>query len=372
MIAFVRNPRYIVLFILSFLIELLILVRQFAYLAIYGLADTRSDFIEMVIGSNTLLIVYYMVCTPMFFFNATIGSYMLFFNRKWGYIFLLFASAIVHAILGGGRYQFFLFVIFLACIFLFKNKVALRNQRKQRRVTMRRMFILLPLVMAIVMGVMTIITGLRGGNRDLNRTTVQEGYDDLLQTIFDYSTVPVSALDIVLNQPYAVGINTNRHYYGQATFNGLENFVRIIMFKVFHITIEDVYSQTTGAVQTNRIMVAPDKSWNYACTSCLYYYLDWGIWVCFLIPFLLGLICHKCFVRLYSPTVNIYDICLFTFCAWCMFTSIFAGYVHKMNTVPYVVLLLWLSRTSNSSKPFGRTHKGIAHIKGLHTVGANL
>ena len=193
---------------------------------------------------------------------------------------------------------------------------------------------------------MSFFTALRKESGTLNIDSFTKGTTEIGDVFLNYSICPIVAFDNCLkNKRFE-----NENFYGVATFGGPEKLIYKTFLRRIFVNYEPSYDKVTGYVQNNRIYVAPGKTWNYAYTSCFYYYCDFGIIGIFLYPFILGLI-SGILINLLKKNLNIFSIAIFQFLSYCMYMTVFSGYTYKNVTFVYLTIMLilyWYVGNQNS------------------------
>lgn len=340
----VKNPLFVVFFLICFVFIISLFLKQYAMLAVYSLSDVRGDFMELILEDSGIAYLFYnIICTSMYFFALTVAVYMFFFERKWSIILPLFAYVLLYSFLGGGRNQIMTIGYFVLGVLIMSNyinsaKCGFPFEYKLPRVTK---FIILSLGVLMIM-VMSMLSAIRSDESGSVSEILATGIKDLGETLIEYSTGPIVAFDLATNKAYNMNL-VNGYHYGTATFCGFDYFMYMFLHK-FGLRKQSSYHTTTTVLQNEYITISSDRGWNYAYTSCMYYYYDFGPIGVILIPFFLGIIARRLIIRIYDG-LNIYDIAIVLFVCFCLFMSVFSGYLHKMMTIMYFLVLLFLSRS---------------------------
>lgn len=333
----VNNVPFISLFLLCYIMVIILFKRQRELLLIYSLADVRGDFMEMVLEGSALTF-YSTVMTAMFHFCLCLFFYMLFFDRRWIYMFFFISYSLMFAFLGGGRHQLMIIAYYMIGFLILKNFILSSILNSERRYVFSKKIKILMLIGFVFSFLgMSAFTAMRNGESEYNKDAIESGMQGLFDTFISYSTGPFSAFNIGLKEKQ---FRETRHY-GKATFGGTEDLLRIVLLKRIDLNYETSYNKVTGEVQNNRIMIGENKSWNYAYTSCFYYYCDFGIIGIFIFPFFLGLL-TRLFFNMLERRLTIYSIAIYIFISFCFYDSVFTCYLHKKVSVFYIFILLLL------------------------------
>ena len=348
-----KSKLFLIIYILNTLFIINLLIKQRQLLTIYSLSEIRGDFMDLVMESNGGTYLFYNIISSCFFqFSLCLNTYMLFFDRKWKYIIMLSVYIIIFAMMGGGRNGFMILGYYCFSFWLVSDYI--QSVNVGRKISFRfptRIKILLGFVAVIAVVAMTAITALRSGHMDLDKDAFNEGFAELGEKFGEYSAGPIVAFDIAVQDK---SFNKEK-YFGRATFGGCDYFLYII-FHRFGIYNKTVYHTTTSILQNEGINIASDRRWNYAYTSCIYYFYDFGIIGVLLMPFFLGYIVRRFIIRLYKKS-TIYDIAIFTFICYCIYMSFFSWYLHKMMVVLYFMILMILSHHKNNKQRGQATSK---------------
>ncbi len=332
-----KNKFFFILFAILLIYIANLFIRQRELLAMYSLSEIRGDFSELILEGGQFTF-YTTVISSMYHFSMCLAFYMLLFDRRWFYIALFLSFALFFSLLGGGRNQFMKFIYYAIGIYILKDYIFSSLKGKQiNYIIPKRMKVLLALIFIGSFIGMSLFTALRKGSDTVNFESIAKGTSEISEIFVNYSICPIVAFDKCLkNKRFE-----NEKFYGVATFCGPEQFIYKLLLRRIIVNYEPCYDKVTGYVQHNRIDVAPGRSWNYAYTSCFYYYLDFGIMGIFLYPFILGLI-SRCMINLLEKNLNIYSIAIFQFLSYCMYMTVFSGYLFKNVTFIYLVLMLFL------------------------------
>lgn len=331
-----QNWIFIALFLSCFIFSVTFLIKQREALAYYSVSEIRGDITELLLEGNTGLNSFYgLVVTPMFHFCLCLASYMIFFYRRWMIIICLVIFASSFALLTGGRNQFMTFIYYVIGIYIIANLIrSALNGKDTIFIFGKNLKIYSVFFVIICIAGMTSLTQLRKNIDD-----PVEAMESLGQSFVDYSTASFVALDYAFKNE---NVYFKKCYYGIATFSGSEKVFSRFFSRFTGSKSESISESTSGYIQNNRISIGPDRDWNYAYTSCIYYYWDFGLLGIIIYPFILGFAVRRIIRFLYSG-VNIYSIAAFTFCTFCMYMSVFSGVLHKRFVLLYFAILLLLS-----------------------------
>ena len=334
--SLLNNYVFIVLFFSCLVFSIVLGYRQREALAYLSLSDVRGDLMDIVLeGDERLSLFYKIVVTPVFHFCMCLLFYMLFFYRKWFVILFFLVFEVAFAYIGGGRNQFMTFGYYALSIFILADAInsSLKGE-KTKFIFDTQLKVVFGALVTIAVSGMIVLTQLR---KEIDNQG--EGAALLGKTIVDYSTGPIVALDYSLKHEKMYFKN---YYYGLATINGTEKFFSKFLYKLTGEKSDRVYESTTAYLQNNRIFISTESSWNFAYTSCIYYYWDFGLLGIVLWPFVIGLIVRSMIKYLYSR-LDLYSISAFSFCTYCMCMSVFTGVITKQFALLYIMILIFLS-----------------------------
>lgn len=337
---FLKNKFFICVFISAFLFTITLFIRQRALLAVYNLMDIRGDFMELILEDSGLAYLFHtIISTSVFHLSLVLLLFMLLFDRNWMYIIILASYIFMFASLGGGRNQFMTLGYYFLTMYILGNRImTARNGFKTNFVLPRYIKIAMPIVIAFLIVAMSLMSAMRRGHMELSKEAFNEGFSELTETFGEYSAGPIVAFDIAMHDDY---LSKLRHY-GRATLNGTDYFLYILFHKYgFYKTSS--YHTTITPLQHDGISIGPDRRWNYAYTSCMFYHFDFGKLGVVLIPFFLGLIARKLIGLIYNK-LNFYSISIVLFISFCLYMSVFSGYIHKMMSIFYLAGLYFLSK----------------------------
>ena len=336
----VRNKLFIVSYIICIIFILVLFYRQRMLLAIYTMSEMRGDFMDMILENNKIAYFFYnTIATGMFHFVLCLIGYMFLFERKWKYIVFLSLYPLIWAIVSGGRNQFMAFGFYGFSMWLIADYwQSVKNGYKSLyKISFKGKLFLLSFVVCMFLG-MTIVTFLKNSTGKIDKDAIIESMSDLGMNFGEYSAGPIVAFDSGLhNRTYS-----KQWYYGAATFSGTD-YLLYVLLRQFGFQPTASIDTTTSLLQNDIIPIAPDRNWNYAYTSCMHYYFDFGVWGIVLLPILFGFLTRTLIMKLYN-SLNIYNIAIVTFVSFCLYMTVFSGYLHKMITLLYIFVLLVLSK----------------------------
>lgn len=338
-----KNSLFRVVYVISTIFVIVLFIRQWRALAAIDLMDVRGDFMDIILKGNGLAYLYHnVVATGLYYFSLSLVVYMLLFERKWLYILLLAFYVVVYASIGGGRSQFMFFAYYGLGIFLLSDIIASNQVGVFKKIVIPlKMKILIGITVVFLVVAMSFVSAFRRGHSEFNEDALREGSEELLMTFGEYSAGPIVAFDIAMREKHTYNPG-GKLYYGTATLSGFDYLWWILLHR-FGLMDKTAYHTTTSVLQNEIIKISPERGWNYAYTSCMYYYYDFGYVGIVMMPLVLGFFARKLIVRIYD-SITFYDISLFIFLTICLWMSVFAGHLHKIITPFFICFMLVQSR----------------------------
>ncbi|NME14783.1 oligosaccharide repeat unit polymerase [Parabacteroides distasonis] len=335
-----RSRMFLMLYVFCSVFVLILFYRQRALLAVYSMSDLRGDFMDMILdNSGGAFLIYSTIVPCMYHFCLCLTVYMLLFYRKWSCIFMTLIYVVLYSTIGGGRLQFMTIGYYFLGILILANLLqSAKVGFNAKYVISTKLKLLIPCAVIALVVAMSMTTALRNGYSGLSSEAFKEGGKELGNSFCEYSVGPIVAYDLAMTDR---NINKNKLHYGAATISGFD-YLLFIIFHRFGIKEYSSYHTTTTVLQNEYAKIAPDRGWNYAYTSCMYYYYDFGLIGVLFLPFIFGFIARKFIYQLYS-NLNIYTIALFIYITICMYMSVFSGLLQKMYSIIYIVVMILLS-----------------------------
>lgn len=317
-----------------------LVVSQANMFALYSLSEIRQDFEELVLEGSGLLF-YQVFAIGMFHFCNCLFIYLLFFDKSNRFFFPLFlVYSVLYALAGGGRNQFATFVYYLINYYILKDFILSSLKGKKTIFVISAKIKIASIIFVIISFVgMSFFSALRSDtNSEINLESATGGLSLLSEAFVNYSIGPIVAFDRGISMKR---FNDTQHL-GLASFDGSENLL-------YHLVIKHIYSgyrrtskEVTSWIQQNRIYIGPGKTWNYAYTSCFYYFCDFNIAGVLIMPFVLGFL-FKQSISIIENKLTIFSIALFLYIGFCFYNSVFTFYLHKTGSLIYVFILLLLN-----------------------------
>lgn len=202
---------------------------------------------------------------------------------------------VLYSTIGGGRLQFMTIGYYFLGILILANLLqSAKVGFNAKYVISTKLKLLIPCAVIALVVAMSMTTALRNGYSGLSSEAFKEGGKELGNSFCEYSVGPIVAYDLAMTDR---NINKNKLHYGAATISGFD-YLLFIIFHRFGIKEYSSYHTTTTVLQNEYAKIAPDRGWNYAYTSCMYYYYDFGLIGVLFLPFIFGFICKKIYLSI--------------------------------------------------------------------------
>ncbi len=247
-----------------------------------ALVDVRNDFYsgELLGSGFSFLNVYFLI--PFQGFVLAIFGYMSFYKRNWIWG-VSGVYIIMYSLLSAGRNEIVNILLILVFFALCVGKLSTTKKSKNYIV-----FVLMILATYFTMG---LLTGNRSGIAQGN-TTLSEGLSETNTHVIAYLGGPVVAFDHALNSNL---LNECGGYQlGAMTFAAIDEIVfmgETVLRKIVETPPRARAISEIGIyLHDNYIDIGTPWRWNALYTSCLYYYLDFGIFGVLFLPFIFGIL----------------------------------------------------------------------------------
>ena len=247
-----------------------------------ALVDVRNDFYsgELLGAGFSFLNIYFLI--PFQGFMLAIFGYMSFYKTNW--IWCLSGVYIVmYSLLSAGRNEIVNILLILVFFALCVGKLSTTKKASNYVI-----FAVMALVMYLTMGFLT-------GNRtsiSQGSTSLSEGLNETNTHIIAYLGGPVVAFDYALNSNLLN--DCGGYQYGVMTFASIDEIIfmgETVLRKVMKVpTRARTINEIGTYLHDNYIDIGTPWRWNALYTSCLYYYLDFGIFGVLFLPLLFGIL----------------------------------------------------------------------------------
>ena len=346
-VKLIKNRLFIVSYLICLGFVLVLFYRQRMLIELYTLGEMRGDFMDLILeGSGGAYLFYHLPANIMYHIITCFLTYMILFERNYKCMFFLSPYAIMWTLLGGGRAQVMNYGFYLISMWMIADYLqSVKDGYKSKyRFSLKGKILLVIFGAGLVLS-MSMVSFMKRSTGKIDSDAIKMGFEKLMMDFGEYSAGPIVAFDIGRNDKE---IMSKEYQYGAGTFSGLDYFL-FISFRKFGIHEKTSYYLTTSLLQNKHRNIAPDRGWNYAYTSCMYYYYDFGAYGVLFIPLILGYLTRKLISRLYLE-VNLYNIAIFTFICFCIYWSVFSGYLHKMVTPFYLMVLIFIPKLCKGEK----------------------
>jgi len=301
-----------------------------------------EDKMEVVFQNSSFnSLLYQYVMYPLLHFDFSLLAYALIKRRKdWFSLSVYIAYLIEFMLLAGGRSILIVFLLYVVIVY-----VCATSKSKIKTINIKKILTLTGLVVIVIYSISILDSYRKEGVLSVSRNSTEETLiASTTEKIISYSILPIA----LFNHAIENGVYDKYQYkYGRATFAGVDVLVGGVAKRIgipYQSTMEIV-----NDVQEEYVQIGPDARYNYAYTSMFYHYIDLGVLGIILFPFLLGIIYRSVIKRFYrNPTFS--RIILIGLCFFIMMHSFFTCYFIKSWVVPYIFLLLYLSRNGKKNK----------------------
>lgn len=333
--------RILYILVVSFGIKTLIIQR--VALAFYSTGNIKIDPMNLLFEGSRLQYYFYdLICLPFYYFTMALFSYMIFYQKSYRLTKMaLLLLIVVYSLIGGGRATVILVAFFLVFFLFSGERISATNSNiKRRKISLKAIIISLIVGLFLFFGMVYITyIGLYGiGHVDANDFFDTSGM--LVDQILVYSLGPFRAFDYALSHP-EIFLKSGFHFI-RASFCGFDYLLSLV-FGVLGFPFVPINYDTMSVMQDLSIDVGNNISFNYAYTSVLYHYIDFGaIGVCFY-GFLFGYLCRKIVLLSYMKS-SFYYLVLLSFIFYMLMYSIFSSFFNKDFTVLFIVLLFLMAK----------------------------
>lgn len=294
-----------------------------------ALVDVRKDFYsgEMLGSGFSFINTYFLI--PFHGFLLSVFGYLTFYKRNVVWV-LSGVHIIMYSLLSAGRNEFVNIILIIVFFAICIGRYASSNQRKN--------YIVFAFLIIFIYSIMGFLTGNRSG---LSRgNSLSDGMEETNTHIIAYLGGPVVAFDYALNSNI---INECGGYqYGAMTFASIDEVEfmgEAILRKVAGgIPRERAISKIGSYLRDNYIDVGTPWRWNALYTSCIYYYLDFGILGVLLLPFIFGAIVRY-LIRCTYRYKSVFFIILIAFVFYILVNTFQRFFLYRMSQLLLLFVL---------------------------------
>lgn len=339
----VKNKVFLSLLSIS-LIYILYLFHKFyaAILFSNSTVSVRSDFFSGELFGTGFIMINAFFLVPWSILLLALFCYMVLYKRN-VMCWLIGLEYILYSSLSGSRGGLLDIIIGVFFVYFCMGNVI--NKGKGKKIMQ------IILIFATITILVSWLTSIRSNNLEFNKENIQTGGEDLLKHITFYLGGPIVAFDYALNSNYIEEVGG--YQYGQMTFASVEEFffyLRSALNKVINIGLYERPINKIGTMMQERVDLGGLFDWNALYTSCMYYYLDFGVIGVVILPFFFGFAIRKLIFKFYTQnSFYIYLICSFIFII--MIDSVTRLYFYRFGQLIFIIVAYVISK----KKPI--THK---------------
>ena len=331
-----NNVLFVLLFLVSLLICSILFVISQMVSSIDGTGELRWNLNEVLFGGNEFLHIYFsLILGPIFQICNILLGLNLFAKEKRSMIRILLyvVFSFMYASISGGRLLYV--VIFLEIIFVY---IAINSQNK----LFQKKYIIPFCVASIVLySLLCFTTARKRENVDFSWDIVSEEADGINRSLVTYSTAPFRLFDYALENDY-LG-KAGGYKYGRSTFQSLDDITNSLC-GILKIDYTPVFPSTTKFLGEELIVVSDQlHPYNYAYTSLMMHYYDFGIIGCIAFPFFFGFFLRKMVFR-FEKRANLANLCIIAYLYYGAIYSIFTWFLVQMYSAIYIIIMFYFSK----------------------------
>lgn len=323
-----------------------LLYKFLGLLAQYTFAQAHSmrmgvEFFE----SPVLMLLYNNIVLPLCYFMMFLCSTLI-LKRKFNLFFFLALLTIIETFLiGFGKglilimlFQFSILTLF-AIKFNFKQLIGSIPSKKELFNSFFKVAICLILLTLI-------FSSLRESDSESFLDNVKESVVSFNEQVMSYLIGPFRMLDYAIHNHNFL-LDLGFCTFGKSTLLGPDKLLYWIVTPL-GIPYVSNYEEILGGMQDALVIVTKGGSngMNYAFSSILFFYLDFGLFGVFIIPFFLGCILRY-FVHIFSKKPNIPILALIVFFLAELMISFFNWELAKPGLFLYCLVLWFCGRKKN-------------------------
>ena len=301
-----------------------------------ALVDVRNDFYSgELLGEGFSFMNTYFLISFQGFILAIFG-YLSFYKRNWIW-FISGLYIIMYSLLSAGRNEIVNILLILVFFTICGGKLTSSNKTKNYII-----FTVLIVLTYLAMGVIT-------GNRSNMRSSdfgLREGLEETNSHIVSYLGGPVVAFDYALNSNMLE--ECGGYQYGTMTFASIDEMlfmVQVVLKKISGTGVlpERAINKIGTYLHENYIDVGTEWRWNALYTSCLYYYLDFGILGVLLTPFVFGIMVRLSIRWLYQYRSFVFLI-LLSVIFYILINTFQRFFLYRMSQILFLIGLYYFGR----------------------------
>lgn len=288
-VDYILKNRYIwIIFLICLYLIIDTARRQWAVILLQGgLGNLKLDVFDLVFSNNHILyLVYQVIMFPIFHICCAVLSFLILNYRGKSdikYILIIALYILAFCFVGGKRAYFLTFFFYFIFILGLSSSYVVRVSKQKG--FMKKAILPISLFFVLTFSGMTIMTSL-GGGTDIDKDRASEVGSNLLKQFVTYSIGSIRAFDIALDKDY---LNEAGGYlYGRASLGGALDYYSCSLLNRLGINAVSARAKTMSKLQDTEIIIGKDTSFNYAYTSFMYFYYDFGFIGILFFSFLYG------------------------------------------------------------------------------------
>lgn len=302
--SLMKNKFFIAVVIILLLYSFSLFYKYYQFISSGNLYEVRSLYYasqnENMYGLLFPQVNYYILKPVTLIFSSLFGFSILYNRSK--ITVVLFIFIFILSSLGGGRLDYFRYLIFPLLLF------GLCFHYKKIKMTLSRSCYLV-IACASVFLLLSVVGAGRRGHMEFDMESLNVGIEMTTEHLMSYSYGPIVAFDYALENNYVDKIGG--YACGALTFNAFNEFLVKICNNI-GVNYGSVFSDFVNLKQDVWIPLSGqhyDQSWNALFTWNLFFFMDFGILGILILPFLYGVLIRKA-ILLFMANQNIYSMIL--------------------------------------------------------------
>lgn len=300
-------------------------------LVMQSLADVRTEYYNDDLYGPLYGMMNIFILTPLDYVLFPIFGYMCVKKRNWLWGVIM-AYLLIHSSLSGGRLGYIRMLLgVLFFVYTLSNKKSIKQYK------------ILLLVIIVTYGLIVITSAGRLGSIGFDSASLKEGQLIANRHMTSYSSGPIAAFDYALEHNFENQVGGFKH--GGLTFTAFEGLLYTIAGR-FGIRYERPIEPVVNFLQDSPIDIGSGQ-WNALYTSCIYYYLDFGIIGVIIIPFFIGILFRYVIQKFYNEN-NVYAFILLGYVFLKLMFSIIQYNFTNFSELLFVFFLMYMSGKSKN------------------------
>lgn len=303
-----------------------------------AIGDLRDAYYEGDMYGSEFEMVQGFLLVPMNLICSILWSYSLLRQRDWVFIVMtvfLFANNI----LVGGRIGYVL-ILFSLVLVVFLCKINIRKN-----------ILMLVGILVGIYFVFSFLTAARlGGSSELSYSNISNnGFEETNKAIITYSTGPVAAFNVSVNEDFTSQIGGHKH--GALVGASFVHLAYIVMNKL-GMPFRQPFLDYSERIQDDYINIGSGQ-WNALYTSANFYYLDSGVIGVLLYPFIFGII--FCWIlNVFGQTQSIWHLFLLGY----VWQLVCCSIMNYRFTSAFVLIMVFVLYYLGNRKKRGLNYSG--------------